>query len=152
MEITTKDIIDIYSRRISLFNDLLNCIMRERDNLINRDIRGIWSSLEEKQSIMDAIEETGRRLNGITERDIINRNMPGRDRDKIMELSRTLLRVKREIRARVGENVSFINETLDFFNEIISVMTKAGDDGFNHYGPYGNLQKAQKSVMYQGEV
>jgi len=152
MEITIKDIINIYSRRISLFQDLLNCIMRERDSLITRDIKGIWSSLEEKQSIMESIEETGQLLNGITERDVVNRDMPEEEREKIIKLSRNLIRLKQEIRTRVKENVSFINETLGFFDEIISVMTMSEDDKCTSYGPYGNALRGRRYPMYQGEV
>jgi hypothetical protein len=152
MERNTKDIMDIYSRRISLFQDLLKCITRERDNLINQDIKGIWSSLAEKQSILDDLEETKLRLNGITERDKIIRDIPQVDRDKIMDLSKTLIRLKQEIRARVAENVSFINETLEFFHELISAMTMTEDDKCNSYGPYGNPRRCHRSLIYQGEV
>ncbi|MBN1628116.1 MAG: flagellar export chaperone FlgN [Deltaproteobacteria bacterium] len=152
MEITTKDIIDNYSRRLSLFKDLLSCIMRERENLINRDIRGIWSSLEEKQSIVDSIEETTSQLNGIMVKDAVNRDMLERERSKIVELSRSLMRLKQEIRARVSENVSFINETLGFFNEIISAMTMSEADKCASYGPYGNARRGRRCLMYQGRV
>jgi len=152
MTAQSKDIINVYSRRISLFQDLLKCMARERENLINRDIKGIWSSLEEKQSILDSIEETRDPLNVISERERIIHDYRQEDRHKIMELSMTLAGLKQEIRARVAENISFINETLDFFNEIISVMTKAGDESFNPYGPYGNPRRTQRSMMYQGEV
>jgi hypothetical protein len=152
MERNTKDIMDIYSRRISLFQDLLKCITRERDNLINQDIKGIWSSLAEKQSILDDLEETKHRLAGITERDKLIGDIPQEDRDKIMYLSKTLIRLKQEIRARITENVSFINETLEFFHELISVMTMSEDDKCSSYGPYGNPRKCHRSLIYQGEV
>jgi len=152
MEINTKDIMNIYSRRISLFQDLLNCIIRERDNLINQDIKGIWSSLAEKQSILDSIEETKHRLDGITDKDMIRRDIPQEDRDKIMQLSKALTRLKQEIRIRVKENVSFINETLDFFHELISTMTATENDKCNYYGPSGSYKKGSRSLMYQGEV
>jgi len=152
MERNTKDIMDIYSRRISLFKDLLNCIIRERDNLINQDIKGIWSSLAEKQSILDELEETRHCIDGITERDKVIRDIPQEDRDKIMVLSKTLIRLKQEIRTMVAENVSFINEMLEFFHELISAMTTSEDDKCNSYGPYGNPRRGHRSLIYQGEV
>lgn len=148
----TKDIMNIYSRRIALFQDLLNCVIRERDNLINQDIKGIWASLAEKQSILDSIEETRHNLHGITERDMIRSDIPQEDRDKIMELSKTLIRLKQEIKVRVSENVLFINETLDFFHELISTMTITDADKCNSYGPYGHARKGAKSLIYQGEI
>jgi len=151
MEINTQEIMNVYSRRISLFQDLLSCIIRERDNLINQDIKGIWSSLAEKQSILDSIEETNRHFDGI-DKDIDRREMPQEDRDKIMQMLKTLIRLKQEIRARVKENVSFINETLDFFHELISTMTRSEEDKCNYYGPSGSFRKGSRNLIYQGEV
>jgi hypothetical protein len=51
---------NLYLKRVSLYEDLLNCIKRESDNLINQDIQGIWSSLDEKKEILEAIEENNR--------------------------------------------------------------------------------------------
>jgi hypothetical protein len=152
MERNTKDIMNIYSRRISLFQDLLNCIIHERDNLINQDIKGIWSSLAEKQSILDSLEETKQHLDGVTEKDMVSRDIPQEDRDKILELSKILIGLKQEIKTRVKENVSFINETLDFFHELISTMTMTDADKCNSYGPYGRARRGARSLIYQGEV
>lgn len=152
MEKNAKDIIDVYSRRISLFQDLLNCIIRERDNLINQDINGIWSSLAEKQSILDSIEDTKHELDGITEKDLIRGDIGQEDRKKIMELSKTLDRLKKEIKIMTKENVSFINETLDFFHELISTMTMSGSEKCESYGPRGYAVKGARSLIYQGEV
>jgi len=152
MERNTKDIMNIYSRRISLFQDLLNCIIHERDNLINQDIKGIWSSLAEKQSILDSLEETKQHLDGVTKKDMVSRDIPQEDRDKILELSKILIGLKQEIKTRVKENVSFINETLDFFHELISTMTMTDADKCNSYGPYGRARRGARSLIYQGEV
>jgi hypothetical protein len=152
MERNTKDIMNIYSRRISLFQDLLNCIIHERDNLINQDIKGIWSSLAEKQSILDSLEETKQHLDGVTEKDMVSCDIPQEDRDKILELSKILIGLKQEIKTRVKENVSFINETLDFFHELISTMTMTDADKCNSYGPYGRARRGARSLIYQGEV
>ena len=152
MERNIKEIMNIYSRRISLFQDLLNCIAHERDNLINQDIKGIWSSLAEKQSILDSIEETRHHLNGISEQDLLQGDIPKEDKDKIMELSKTLNRLKQEIRTRVRENISFINEAIDFFHEMISAMTVTETDKYNSYGPYGHARRGVRSLIYQGEV
>jgi len=152
MERNTKDIMEIYSRRISLFQDLLKCIIRERENLINQDIKGIWSSLAEKQTILDDLEETKNHFDRIKEGDSVKSDIPHEDRDKIVELSKILLGLRQEISARISENVSFINETLGFFNDLISAMTINKDDRFNSYGPYGNPRRGQRSLIYQGEV
>jgi hypothetical protein len=150
MEQSTKEIINIYLKKISLFQDLLSCITRERDNLINQDIKGIWSSLEEKESILESIAETKHQLAGVSDTD---NNISFEDRDKIKELKRTLVRLRLEIKARVKENVSFIAETLDFFHEMISAMTTSEADKCNNsYGPSGNSRKGARSLIYQSEA
>lgn len=152
MEQRAKEIIDNYIKEISLFQDLLNCIIRERDHLINQDIKGIWDSLGEKESILASIEENRGLLKGGSEDEISSRDIPAQDRDRMRELSRALIRLKLDIKARVKENVSFINETISFFHEIISAMTMSEIDKSSSYGPSGFSRKAPRSVIYQGEV
>jgi len=152
MEKSAKDIIAIYLKRISLFQDLLNCIVLEREHLITQNIKGIWSSLEEKQSIMDSIEETKSQLGGASCNEIALGDFSSEDRNKIMELSRAIVLLKCDIQARVKENVSFINETLDFFDEMISTMTMTQADTCRSYGPSGNSMRGPRSQIYQGEA
>jgi hypothetical protein len=152
MELRAKKIIDNYIKEISLFQDLLNCIIRERDHLINQDIKGIWDSLEEKESILASIEENKNLLKNGSEDQINLRDIPAQDRSRIRELSRALIRLKLDIKARVKENVSFINEAISFFHEMISAMTMSEIDKSNAYGPSGYSRRTQKSMIYQGEV
>jgi hypothetical protein len=152
MEQNSKEIMSIYLKRASLFQDLLKCIEHERENLIHQDIQGIWSSLEEKQPILESIEETKHHIDSISDTKIAYKDMPPEDRDKIMEVSKTLIRLKQEIKTRVRENVSFINETLDFFHEMISTMTMTESDKCASYGPSGISRRGPRSLMYQGEV
>ncbi|MDB9823518.1 flagellar protein FlgN, partial [Deltaproteobacteria bacterium] len=131
--------------------DLLDCISRERDNLINQDIKGIWSSLEEKSEIMESITRTNEHLESILGKTPIYNDIPPRDRQTVMELSSSLDDLKKEIKLRVRENISFINDTLDFFHEMISTMTMSGHRE-NSYGPAGNSRKGSNSLIYHGEV
>ena len=119
MEIDILKIKEIYLKRISLFKDLLNCIDRERDNLINQDINGIWSTMEEKQRILESLEETNGQIQKIDGREPSYRDIPHEERHSIVELTQTLSDLKEEAKVRVGENMSFIKETLDFFHDII---------------------------------
>jgi len=152
MEYNTKDIIDLYLKRISLFQDLLNCINRERDRLIHQDIKGIWESLEEKEEILSSIEETAHHLEGFSEKNIKYREMPSEEKNRVMELQRTIIRQKQEIKVRIRENVSFVKEALAFLQDLIATMTRTEDDQLNPYGPYGTSRKKPRSMMYQGEA
>jgi hypothetical protein len=152
MEQHAKKITDYYIKEISLFQDLLKCIIRERDHLINQDIKGIWDSLAEKESILAAIEDSRNLSKGGSEDGTVLKDIAAQDRERIRELSRALIRLKLDIKARVEENVSFINEAISFFHEMISAMTMSEIDKSNSYGPSGFSRRATKSVIYQGEV
>jgi len=152
MEQNEKEIINNYMKEISLFQDLLNCIIRERDRLINQDIKGIWDSLEEKESILASIEQNRSLMKGIANGDSSSMEIAPQNRERIRELSRALTRLKLEIKSRVKENVSFINETLSFFHEMISAMTMSELDKPSSYGPSRFSRRGSRSVIYQGEV
>lgn len=113
----------LYTKRISLYEDLLGCIKRESDNLISQNIKGIWSSLDEKNEILEAIEENTRCFPENTASNPFPEETPRQDRDAIMQLKRKLTDLKQEISTRVKENVSFINETLGFINDIFSAFS-----------------------------
>jgi hypothetical protein len=152
MEQSAKKIMNNYMKEISLFQDLLNCIIRERDHLINQDVKGIWDSLEEKESILASIEQNRSLMKDMENGDSSSMEITPQDRDRIREHSRALARLKLEIKSRVKENVTFINETLSFFHEMISAMTMSEIDRTNSYGPSGFSRRAPRSAIYQGEV
>jgi hypothetical protein len=150
MEIDIPEIKKIYRKRISLFRDLLYCIDRERDYLINQDIKGLWSAMEEKQNILGYIELTKGHVQKIAGGEPAYLDIPAEDRQSVVNLSQTLLDLREEIKVRVTENVSFIKESLDFLHEIISTFTKAGQIE-DSYGPAKNHHK-ESSRIYHSEV
>jgi hypothetical protein len=152
MEQNAKEIMNNYMKEISLFQDLLKCITRERDHLINQDIKGIWDSLEEKESVLASIEQNRGLMKVVTSGDLSSLEIAPQDRERIRELSRALARLKLEIKSRVKENVSFINETLSFFEEMITAMTVNEIDNSNSYGRSGFSRRGPRSAIYQGEV
>lgn len=150
METEISEIKKIYRKRISLFRELLTCMDRERDCLMSQDIQGLWSTMKEKQEILGSIEETKGHVRKIAGREPAYLDIPAKDRQSITELSQTLLDLREEIKVRVSENISFIQETLDFFHEIISTLTKTGQmEG--SYGPVKNNLR-ESSLIYHSEV
>jgi len=140
-----------YSRRVSLYEELLECIKRERDNLINQDIKGIWNSLEEKKCILESIEEINKLFSEDTEKQKVFNDIHQKDRDNIDVMSRKLTGLKNEIGTRVKENISFINDTLSFINEIFSTLTKTGNSEVT-YGKKRNFQNDSSNLIYNNEV
>ena len=150
MESTFQSIKEVYSAEFSLFNELLNCLALERDNLINLDVENLWPLMEEKKRILRAIEDTREQRKGI-KKDCAIHDLPLGDRRAIMALTKKITHLKEEIKARVEENVSFIRESLGFFDEIISIFASGGRHD-QAYGPCRKNNKEVQSLIYHKEV
>jgi flagellar biosynthesis/type III secretory pathway chaperone len=151
MEKNVNRLKDLYTERISLYEDLLSCIKRESDNLISQNIKGIWASLDEKKEIMEAIEENNRHLPENTRLNPVLTDVPRQDRDAIIHLKIKLKNLKMEIGIRIKENVSFINETLGFINDIFSVF-RGADKKPDIYDRNLKKRNGSSNLIYHNEV
>ena len=151
MESSIQTIEGVYRRKVSLFKELINCLDLERDNLINLNIENLWSLMEEKQKILISIEDEGKQIKKIMEKNHPDQDIPKRGGRPIMELSRKIADLKEEIKAKVSENVTFIRESLDFFDEIISIFAN-GERVEHSYRPTRKGQKALSALIYHKEV
>ena len=151
MEKDINKLKSMYMKRISLYEDLLGCIKRESDNLISQNINGIWSSLDEKKEILEAIEENTRCFPENSGPNPVPMDVPRQDRDAIMLLKRKLLDLKQEISIRVKENISFINETVGFINDIFSAFSSR-DKRSDTYGRNLKKRNISSNLIYHNEV
>ena len=141
----------LYIKRISLFEDLLGCVKRESDNLVSRNIKGIWSSLDEKKEIMGAIEENNKRFPEITGLNTVPADITRQDKDAIVQLKRKLIDLKQEIGVRIKENVSFINETLGFINDLFASFSNI-DKKPDTYCRNLKKKNGSSNLIYRNEV
>jgi hypothetical protein len=141
----------LYTKRISLYEDLLGCIKRESDNLINQNIKGIWSSLDEKKEILEAIEENTRCFPENSDSNPLPADIPRQEIDAIMQFKRKLSDLKQEIGARIKENISFINDTLGFINDLFLSLSNIKDKP-DIYGRERNKRNGLSNLIYHNEV
>jgi hypothetical protein len=127
METLNQKIEAGYQKEAALFQDLLNCLDLERDNLINLNLENLWSVMEKKQTLLESIEgvqvEIKRLLSENREKQPVSMN----EKRTLAPLSTRVAHLKEEVRARVKENVLFIQETLSFFDELIQIFISNGD-------------------------
>ncbi|MBW1720729.1 MAG: flagellar export chaperone FlgN [Deltaproteobacteria bacterium] len=119
------DIQDLYRKKASLLQGLLQCLEQERDHLIHLNVPKLWELLEEKQELIRAIEELRTRILSLEGDESRGR---GRARAPFPLLARKIARLKEEIAARAKENVTFIRDTLVFFDELISILLSGGNE------------------------
>jgi hypothetical protein len=151
MEKDTNRLKNLYLKRVSLYEELLGCINRESENLINQDIKGIWASLDEKKEILEAIEENNRSFPENYAVTPVPTDISRNDKDLIMGFKRKLTDLKQEIGTRINENISFINETLSFINDVFNTITN-NDKKSDTYGRDLKRRNGTSNLIYHNEV
>jgi hypothetical protein len=136
-------------KKIRLMEMLLHCVKQERENLIQLDVESLWGIMEEKDQIMRALEETQLEI----DREAEGQEMHGRQGEGKAwgEEARKVALLKQEIRARVNENVSFIQETLGFMDEVVSSFT-SGNSTDQTYRPVSRAPQEPTPMIYHREV
>ena len=122
----------LFFKKIMLYNDLLHCFKEERESLINIDLDNLWNISKEKEELCSKIESIRKEIIstvnlGIDE-ESFNPNqildvIPGKSKAKFQKLYLTLIKLKTEIEVLRKENMIFIDDSLRFLDEMISIIT-----------------------------
>jgi hypothetical protein len=139
-----------YRRQIVLCEQLLDCMVRERETLIALDVDRLWSITEEKQRILRSIEGMQSQIERDQATDSKEVLSPAR-RQVTGKLAFRFEQLKQDIRKRVTENVRFVSETLGFFDELVSLLA-AGAQGADSYPATGRARKGALPLIYSKEV
>ena len=140
MEAFNVDTIEkLFYKKIMLYNDLLYCFEEERKSLIRIDLNKLWGLSKEKDEICAQIESIRREMsvavNPENEQDAFNLNqimdlLPEEYRDKFKKLYLRILKLKGEIEILRKQNILYIDDSLEFLDEMISIITGESDSGY----------------------
>jgi flagellar biosynthesis/type III secretory pathway chaperone len=152
METDVKGIEVLCQERIELFQSLLECVTREKDSLIELNIKQLWSLMEQKQEIIEALEVNRNRMGELMDLDDPYSQIPLNDRKKIMGFFRQIEMLKIEIRRRVQENVSIIQGSLTFFHDLVSIFANSGKKENTYEDLVRGKATDSPCVLYQSEA
>jgi hypothetical protein len=123
MEALTVDKIEkLFYKKIMLYNDLLYCFEEERKSLINIDLNklcGQIKSIRQEMSVAVNLENKANAFNLSLIIDLI----PGKYADKFKKLNLRILKLKGEIEILRKQNILYIEDSLEFMDEMISILT-----------------------------
>lgn len=147
-------------KKIMLYHDLLDCFNKERESLINIDLDNLWSISKEKEETCSQIESIRQEIistvdPGIDE-ESFNPNrildlIPGKSKAKFQKLYLTLIKLKTEIEVLRKENMIFIDDSLQFLDEMISIIT--GEETSKiMYNDKCHLRKSGANILISREV
>ncbi len=147
MEKITCNMLKTLQQKLVLYCDLVSVMTKERDYIINMDIKSMWSACSEKKKIAIDIEKIKKKIADIvklypllfdmdmSEADLfeIIRAIPARDKAK-SELSDIVVEInlkKDELRMLSSENEKYVREYLEVINDVMSTIVGASSD--RHY-------------------
>ena len=127
-----KEMERLFHKKLMLYNDLLHCLEKERKSLIDVDLDTLWSISREKEEICSKIksiqQEITSTINPGIDQKTFNLNrildmIPGDKRGLFQKEYLALMKLKNEIEVFRKENMLYIDDSLHFLDEMISIIT-----------------------------
>lgn len=136
MKAPIKTLEDLFYEKIMLYQDLVECLKQEREFLIKTDMDALWEISDKKQSIVPRIEAVREKALAALSEASIDHGMyvssfslatvlsliPPVERKRFKKAYLSLVRLKTETRQRSRENKQFIEQSLDFLDQLISII------------------------------
>ena len=138
--------------RIRLFQQLLDCVATEKNSLIELNIKQLWTLMEEKQDLIASLEESRQRISELIDLNDPYPHIPAGDRRMVLGLFRRMSQLKDEIKQRIQENVSIIQESLGFFHDLVSVFAHSGSTENTYQELVRGKALESSSMLYQREA
>ena len=123
---------ELLREKIVLYGRLRDCFLRERQCLISMEVDQLWALSDEKRQLCSKIESLRekilRQLQPDTKKESLDvnqiiREVPRERRESFQNLHLRLVELKAEIKNLRGGNKSFIEHSLQFLDEILSILT-----------------------------
>jgi hypothetical protein len=140
MEALPVDMIEkLFYKKIMLYNDLLHCFEEERMSLISIDLNKLWELSKKKDELCAQIKsirkemsvaiDSGKAPNAFN-LGLIMGLIPEEYTDRFKKLYLRILKLKGEIEILRKQNILYIDDSLEFMDEMISIF--AGEAESRH--------------------
>jgi hypothetical protein len=162
--IVQQNLAELLRQKIILYHDLRDCLNRERAHLIDMDLNLLWDISVEKEAICRRIasvrNDIGQALEGMADSDSfetlpaldrILEQAPGEKKEALLKLCHTLVNLKHEIRILSKENVAYVDESLVFIDEMITIIAGESHTA-NGYNQKCRMKKAGKQMFLYREA
>ena len=157
---TLKSLEELFYQKIMLYNDLLNCFKEERESLVNIDMEKLWAISKEKEELGQRINSTRQEIISLLGLDIdlksfssahIFRTIPDTKRPQFQKLTMAIIKLKDEIGVLRSENMNFIDDSLNFLDEMIAILT-GNEKQKETYNVKCRLDKTRHTMLLDREV
>lgn len=151
---------DLFQRKIILYDDLLHCLEEERESLVTINMDALWTISKEKEEICSKIEGIRQEIVSVIEVDGQDSSLPPNrivglvPEEKVPTFQSfflTLDKLKNEIELLRKANMAFMNDSLRFLDEMISIIT-GGKESNMAYDQRSHLSKSGINCFLSREV
>ena len=150
----------MFYEKIILYNDLLHCLKKERATLITIDLDDLWLISQEKEEICDRLSTLRREIISTLNPEMDPKDyrpirilslIPKASKAKFQQSYMMLIDLKMEIEALRKENMVLIDDSLQFLDEMVAVIT--GDNPIRViYKSDGHIRKSGNPMLLSREV
>lgn len=157
---TLKSLEELFYQKIMLYNDLLNCFKEERESLVNIDMEKLWAISKEKEELGQRINSTRQEIISLLGLDIdlksfsaahIFKIIPDTKKPQLQKLTMAIVKLKDEIEVLRSENMNFIDDSLNFLDEMIAILT-GNEKQKETYNVNCRLDKTRHTMLLDREV
>lgn len=121
----------LFSKKLILYGDLLHCLEKERASLIDVDLTALWKISGEKEKITSELQSVREQILFAVNTGVYGEvfdyaqvlgSIPKGKRDGCLKLYRRIMTQEGEIEVLRKQNKTFIDDSLQFLDEMISVI------------------------------
>ncbi len=125
-------------KKISLYHDLLRCFQEERTALLQVDVTALWHISSEKDALCSEISLLRKEITTAAapwiQLDPFDLNalfpvVPKAHYSSLNRAGQVLVRLKREIEGLRRHNMIFMNDSLQFLDDMMAIISRAGKSG-----------------------
>lgn len=133
-----QSIEQMVENKLLLYHDLRDCLERERGALIDVDVDALWSISSEKDALCLEISKLRKAIAAAAkpwcrlepfDLNVLISYLPGNQRNMLQQAVPSLSRLKGEIEGLRAHNMVFMNDSLQFLDEMIGIISGAAGTG-----------------------
>ena len=159
MDRQIETIRDLLYEKILFYREIVETLMEERSYLAKADVDALWEVSAKKQELVTSVEELRAKILEVLADMSIGHGMgvssfslsklvlqiPSDQRSLIKKSHLTLVGLKAQTKQLSAENKVFIEESLEFLDEIIGVIAGPGSGDEDVYDGGGAMQARSRS-------
>jgi len=150
----------LINKKMMQYKDLHHCLVQEKISLLDMNTDRLWTISREKEKICREIDtirsevfavSAGSVNHGMTRLSQVLAYLPKNTRARFRESILALKRLKVEIETMRKENMNYINDSLQFLDEMIAIIT-GETQAKTCYTDKCRLKKSNHYLMLNREV